>query len=132
MVWATALTLLLAASNNLDRFGQKPWEIEWGSKTPGQVFTTSEGVFYYALEDVSREERAVAIWLRGDHRRARLVKYRSSLWRVTFYCDGTYAITASTTYTANGTGSSWDGYGRPQAIRPDSMYEAMQAELCRK
>lgn len=114
---------LLSASSAISQETVPPI---WSSTTTGGTYS----VYYRDVEfGVSGW---VTLWLRGDHTNDKTVPYRTSVWRIQLSCHGSVTFLASSTYAANRRQmSSWDGT-YTQAIRPDTMYESLDRQFCKK
>lgn len=93
--------------------------------------TADGGVHHLVRKDVRREGNNFSVWVNSDHSGDRSVTYRRSLTRFYLYCNGSYRISALTTYMPDGSvNETWDGYGQIVAIRPGTMAESLERAVC--
>lgn len=126
MVWKAALTITLAYVG--PAIAQEAVPPIW------ERVADSGSIFRVYYNDVKFDDGAiggVSLWMRGDNARDKTLNYRSSLWKLYLNCKGSVTLMASTTYKADGSSSSWDGY-QNQAIRPDTIYSSLEGQFCSK
>lgn len=110
---------------------EKPWERDWTGEPPKHYFNTGDGSFWVFEKDIKRGGGWVTFWLHGEHSKNPNVRYRTSLWHVRLDCNGGYAIDANTTFKPDGSVlDNWDGVGSRALIRPGTMYQQLEAQLC--
>lgn len=97
--------------------------------------TTTNSYFWVTAKDLTWQSgnEPITVWVRGDHYGDKTVKYRTSIYRMTFDCKGSVRTNAVSKYAADGQSiESWDGYGAAKYIRPDSMAANLQERFCGK
>lgn len=117
---------------------KEPWEndpIVTGESVASIVWArqTVEGDRYWVKADEVEPHsgKLVSLWMHGDHHLNKTVKYRSSLWRMNFWCDGTFQVVATSKFDAAGRQlSSWDGIGQTIHIRPGTIYQDIEKWFC--
>ncbi len=111
---------------------EAPWDDYEGEVTGYQFEGASDAVFTIQLADVTRVSGGVSAWMQGDHTKDKSVPYRTSMEKLFFNCAGSVSISAKSQYSSDGKSTySWDGYGRPIAIRPDTIYASFEDALCK-
>jgi len=114
----------------------RPWENDpVTADAPAAVVwarqTTDGDRFWIRRDELEQSGKWLSLWLHGDHRLNGTVKYRSSLWRISFSCSGTYHVVASSTFDASGRQvSSWDGFGQSIHVRPGTIYQDIEKQFC--
>jgi hypothetical protein len=111
----------------------KPWEQDWKGRPPAYYFNTGDGTFWVYEREIERQANgSVILWLHGNHLNNRAVRYRTSLWHVRLDCAGGYSMDALTTFSPTGAViDNWDGIGSRAVIRPGTMYQALQEQICK-
>lgn len=127
----TLLAIAASAGATSLRAASVPWQQDWSGNPPKVYFTTGDGVFWVLDREIEKGNGTVSLWLHGDHRKNVKVKYRTSLWHIVLDCAGGYRIDASTTFDKDGgVLETWDGLGGRTLIRPGTMYQALEKQLC--
>lgn len=124
------VALLAAASYPAMAEEAGPWD-EFKELSYFNV-TRSHAILTVSPNDVTRSDRTVTLWLRGDHTDDTTVEYRQSLTKMTFSCDGFFSTTAFTSYMADGSiDVEWDGstFNRI-AIRPGTITASLEKKFC--
>jgi hypothetical protein len=121
-----AALLAVQQANPFDAFNPQPGPtVVWSSQT------VDGDRFWIESDEVERARWGTAVWMHGEHHLNRAVKYRTSLWRIQFFCDGTYQVVASSTFDAAGHQiSSWDGVSVTTHIRPGTIYQEIEKQFC--
>lgn len=132
LVFVAVCAALASLASEAVHAETKPWERNWKGSPPAYYFNTGDGTFWVYEREIERQGNgSVILWLHGNHRNNRAVRYRTSLWHVRLDCAGGYTHDAFTTFSSTGAViENWDGLGSRSAIRPGTMYQTLQEQIC--
>lgn len=133
MVRKAAVSLLLVASANA-AIAQEP-ALDPMDSVVWQFQSRTQSTYWIIAKDVTWQQgvEPVTFWMHGNHYADNTVKYRKSLHRITLNCEGSMRISALSKFASDGrTLESWDGYGKSEYIRPDSLGASLEKQFCGK